>query len=115
VVALETEKSPQELLSELLGIEREMGRERVQPKGPRLIDLDIVFFGERVVKGPQLEIPHPAMHLRRFVLEPLVEIAPDVGHPKLKKTARELLNGLLTANSEVRRLSRRLEVKSERK
>ena len=103
VVAVETIRSPQELLAGLLAIERAMGRERVQPKGPRVIDLDIVLFDEQAIDEPHLEIPHPAMHLRGFVLEPLTEIAPDARHPKLKKTAREMLRELPEGNAEVRR------------
>jgi 2-amino-4-hydroxy-6-hydroxymethyldihydropteridine diphosphokinase len=104
-VTLETDLAPKELLAGLLGIERAMGRERVQPKGPRVIDLDIVFFGEQVIDEPALKIPHPAMHLRRFVLEPLAEIAPDARHPKLKKSAREMLNELPEGSAEVRRVN----------
>ena len=62
--------------------------------GPRNIDIDVVLFGDRVVDEPGLKIPHPAMHQRKFVLEPLVEIAPEARHPELKKTARELLTEL---------------------
>jgi 2-amino-4-hydroxy-6-hydroxymethyldihydropteridine diphosphokinase len=90
-VALETNHSPQQLLKELLAIERDMGRERSRNKGPRKIDLDILFFGDRTIDSPQLVIPHPAMHRRRFVLEPLAEIAPEARHPGLKKKVRELL------------------------
>ena len=64
-----------------------MGRERLQPKGPRLIDIDILLFGDEIIHEPGLTIPHPALHQRRFVLEPLAEIAPGVMHPVLKKTA----------------------------
>jgi 2-amino-4-hydroxy-6-hydroxymethyldihydropteridine diphosphokinase len=103
VIEIDTAKKPRELLGALLAIEREMGRERLLPKGPRLIDLDIVLFDELVFDGPQLQIPHPAMHLRRFVLEPLVEIAPAARHPRLDKTARELLASL-PASAEVRRV-----------
>ena len=94
VVALETSHPPESLMKELLNIEREMGRERIQSKGPRTIDLDIVFFGDLVMSSPTLTLPHPAMHQRRFVLEPLVEIAPDAWHPVLKKTVRGLLEEL---------------------
>jgi 2-amino-4-hydroxy-6-hydroxymethyldihydropteridine diphosphokinase len=90
-VALETSHTPEALMRKLLEFEREMGRERIQKKGPRTIDLDIVLFGDVSVNSATLTIPHPAMHLRRFVLEPLVEIAPEAWHPGLKKTARELL------------------------
>lgn len=81
-------------MSRLLGVERELGRERVQKKGPRTIDIDILLFGNLVMKSPELTIPHPAMAERRFVLAPLAEIAPHLVHPVLKKTIRELLAGL---------------------
>ena len=68
-----------------------MGRVRMKEKGPRSIDIDILLFGDRVVEERGLKIPHPAMHDRRFVLKPLAEIAPEVLHPQLRKTARELL------------------------
>ena len=94
VVAVETEKTPRELLSIALQIEATMGRLRLSEKGPRKIDIDLVLFGDRVVDEPSLKIPHPSLHRRRFVLEPLVEIAPEARHPVLGKTARELLAGL---------------------
>ena len=93
-VELETAKTPRELMAIILRIEEEMGRRRVQKKGPRLIDIDILLFDNEVVSFPDLTIPHPAMHERRFVLEPLAEIAPEVLHPVFKKTIRELLAAL---------------------
>lgn len=91
---LETPESPTQLMGHLLEIEKAMGRQRTHKKGPRVIDLDILLFGDKVVDTPTLTIPHPAMHQRRFVLEPLAEIAPETKHPVLKKTARELLEAL---------------------
>jgi 2-amino-4-hydroxy-6-hydroxymethyldihydropteridine diphosphokinase len=93
-VALETTASPQQLIIAILNIERDMGRQRIQKKGPRIIDIDILLFGDQIVDFPALTIPHPAMHHRRFVLEPLAEIAPEARHPGLKKTIRELLQAL---------------------
>jgi 2-amino-4-hydroxy-6-hydroxymethyldihydropteridine diphosphokinase len=99
---LETEKMPRQLLKAVLDLEREMGRRRTQFKGPRKIDIDILLFGSAVVETKGLTIPHPALHERRFVLEPLAEIAPDMRHPVLKKTIRELRDAL-EPGQEVRR------------
>ena len=105
VVALETSLAPVNLLKNILAIEQEMGRVRLRDKGPRLVDIDIVLFGDRVINERGLKIPHPAMHERRFVLEPLTEIAPAAVHPVTGKTARELLTAL-PAGQVVRRLDR---------
>lgn len=102
-VALDTEMNPQQLMSTILTIEKEMGRKRVQKKGPRSIDIDILFFDSKIVESEQLTIPHPAMHQRRFVLEPLAEIAPNTVHPMLNKTVRELRDALVPRQT-VRRI-----------
>jgi 2-amino-4-hydroxy-6-hydroxymethyldihydropteridine diphosphokinase len=93
-LALETSQTPQQLMAAILRIEEEMGRRRVQKKGPRSIDIDILLFDDTIVDSKELTIPHPAMHQRRFVLEPLAEIAPELLHPVLKKTIGELLDSL---------------------
>lgn len=91
VLELATTLTPRELFELAKRIEREMGRRTATRWAPRIIDLDVVLWGERVVNEPGLEIPHPAMHGRRFVLAPLVVLAPDARHPLLGKTMRELL------------------------
>ncbi len=93
-VAMETELMPKQFLARVQAIEQQLGRRRVQPKGPRTIDVDILLFGNSVVDTPALVIPHPAMHERRFVLEPLAEIAPEARHPVLKRTVREMRDAL---------------------
>jgi 2-amino-4-hydroxy-6-hydroxymethyldihydropteridine diphosphokinase len=93
-VELDTEKTPKELLDGILRIEQQLGRQRVQRKGPRIIDVDILLFGDSVVQSQGLTVPHPAMQQRRFVLEPLAEIAPDARHPALKRSIRELRDAL---------------------
>ena len=111
VVVLETDKPPRDLLQGTLAIEKQMGRQRTREKGPRTIDIDILLYGDRIVDEPGLNIPHPAMHERRFVLEPLAEIAPEIVHPRLKKTAREILDGL-PAGQSVQRVKETLDVTS---
>lgn len=93
-LALETDQSPKALMRAMLRIELEMGRQRMENKGPRIIDIDILLYDDLIVDSDDLTIPHPAMHERRFVLEPLVEIAPAAKHPLLHKTVAELRDEL---------------------
>ena len=98
-VAITTTMAPEQLMAAALAIEQEMGRRRTLEKGPRMIDIDIVLFGDSVVRAPGLTVPHPAMHQRRFVLEPLAEIAPEARHPGLQRSVRELLQTLPAGQS----------------
>jgi 2-amino-4-hydroxy-6-hydroxymethyldihydropteridine diphosphokinase len=94
VIECETDLFPRQLLARLQKIERGMGRKRRVAKGPREIDLDILLFGDAVVKAPGLEVPHPRMAERRFVLEPLAELVPEKRHPGTRRTMREMLAGV---------------------
>jgi 2-amino-4-hydroxy-6-hydroxymethyldihydropteridine diphosphokinase len=94
VVALETDCPPVELLAICHDIEERQGRRRTVRWGPRTVDLDILLYGDLVMSRPDLDIPHPLMAARKFVLAPLVEIAPDAVHPVLKKTISQLLGEL---------------------
>lgn len=94
VIQLRTEIEPEALLDILLEIEQQMGRERRERWGARVIDIDILFYDDRVINTLQLQIPHPRLHERRFTLEPLFEIVPYLKHPVLKKDILQLLNEL---------------------
>jgi 2-amino-4-hydroxy-6-hydroxymethyldihydropteridine diphosphokinase len=91
VLELDTALKPEALLDVLLGIEREMGRIRGEKFGPRTIDLDLLFYGDMIIRTDELEIPHPRMAERRFVLEPLFELLRDRKHPITGQTIREML------------------------
>jgi 2-amino-4-hydroxy-6-hydroxymethyldihydropteridine diphosphokinase len=89
-----TDLEPQALLDLLLSIERERGRERLSVRAPRTLDLDLILYGDRVVHDPGVDIPHPRFRDRRFVLEPLAEIAPEMRDPETGRTVRELLQSI---------------------
>ena len=91
VIEAETSLFPRQLYARAKKIERELGRKPSFPKGPRSIDIDILLFGGAIVSTPALEIPHPRMAERRFVLEPLAELVPELKHPLTRRTVREML------------------------
>jgi len=91
---LETDLAPHALLARTQQIERDLGRVRNVPKGPREIDIDILFFNGAIIDTPDLIIPHPRLHERRFVLQPLFDLAPDLRHPANGRTVREMLAAL---------------------
>jgi 2-amino-4-hydroxy-6-hydroxymethyldihydropteridine diphosphokinase len=105
VVEAETDWMPLRLLHTLQKIERAMGRRRTVLRGPRTLDLDILFYGSSVIRSRELEVPHPRLPQRRFVLAPLAELAPALSHPLLHKTIGELL-AESTDSSQVRRWRR---------
>jgi 2-amino-4-hydroxy-6-hydroxymethyldihydropteridine diphosphokinase len=106
VARVETELPVDRLLEILLETERGLGRNLGDRKGPRTIDLDLLFYGDQVINEPghnEVRVPHPRLHLRRFVLAPLAELAPNLCHPVLKETVSALLQGIRDSHS-VRRL-----------
>jgi 2-amino-4-hydroxy-6-hydroxymethyldihydropteridine diphosphokinase len=92
VVGFDTGLGPETILEVCLAVEQSMGRVRTLDKGPRIIDLDLLLCGGDIRSGGELQVPHPRMHLRRFVLVPLVEISPGAWHPVLNRTAADLLS-----------------------
>ena len=92
---IETELSPRSLLEKLLSVEQNFGRKRTVRNAPRTLDLDILFYDQRIIEEPGLSIPHPRLQERTFVLEPLQELAPEWKHPKLKKTVQELWEAIV--------------------
>jgi 2-amino-4-hydroxy-6-hydroxymethyldihydropteridine diphosphokinase len=103
VLTLDTQLGPRALLDALQSVEAEMGRVRGKRNGPRLIDLDILFYGDSVILEPGMEIPHPRIAERLFVLAPLADLAPGRVHPVLGKTVAELAGSLKSTQGVVRR------------
>src|SRR5262245_12962718 len=94
VAEADTLLEPEQVLQSLLDIERGFGRIRTEPNAPRTLDLDLILYGDLMRHGPDPVVPHPRMHERQFVLQPLADLAPDLIHPAIKKTVRELLDAL---------------------
>lgn len=90
-IVLSTALSPQELITTILSVEEKMGRLRMEKFGPRVIDIDIMFYDDAIIHEPNLIIPHPELQNRRFALVPMTEIAPRMVHPVLNKTLEQLL------------------------
>lgn len=103
IVRIETYIKPRSLLGILQETERALGRDQTNRAGPRTMDFDILFYGESIISEPGLTIPHPRLHLRRFVLEPMVELDASWRHPVLNQTMQELLS-LVTDPAQVRKL-----------
>jgi 2-amino-4-hydroxy-6-hydroxymethyldihydropteridine diphosphokinase len=104
VVVVETDLGPARLLARLGEIEKKIGRDRKAGRNaPRTIDLDILFYGDEVLSGPTLTVPHPRISERGFVLVPLAEVRPGIVHPVLKKSAAAMLDGLATDKKVVKR------------
>ena len=104
VCQAKTMLKPEDLLTLAKGIERKIGRLPGRPNSPRPIDIDILFYGDKVIDTPELKIPHPRMASRAFVLAPLAEIAPTMVHPVNKKTAKEMLGEIKKGVQEVLKL-----------
>ncbi len=103
-VALESDLMPRQFLARILAVEHELGRRRTGVRTPRTLDIDILLIGNAVIETPELTVPHPGMHQRRFVLAPLAEIAPELRHPVLKATVREMLDELPVGTGLVRKV-----------
>jgi len=103
VAEVKTDKSPTELLQVLLQVEQEMGRKRIRRWGERNIDLDLLLFNDLVIDLPDLQVPHPDMQNRDFVLGPLAQIAPEAMHPTLKKSVRQLWEQLAEKKKETKK------------
>lgn len=105
VLRLQTSLTPQAVLQRTQTIEQALGRVRTQRWAARRIDIDILFYDDAVIQTPALTVPHPLLHERRFTLVPLADIAPELKHPVLKKTVRELLEGCADEGTVTRQLN----------
>jgi 2-amino-4-hydroxy-6-hydroxymethyldihydropteridine diphosphokinase len=103
---IQTDLTPRQLLHTMQSVQQLIGRKTSTVRyGPRIIDLDIIFFEDQILETPELTIPHPRMHKRRFVLQPICDIDPTIIHPMLGKSVQDLLNQLVTNDQEIERCS----------
>lgn len=94
VIQIQTDKAPERVLALILQIEKDLGRERKEKYGSRTIDIDMLFYGKEIIDRPDLKVPHPELHRRRFTLAPLAEIAPEMTHPVIKKSVLSIYQEL---------------------
>jgi 2-amino-4-hydroxy-6-hydroxymethyldihydropteridine diphosphokinase len=94
VVEITSDMEPRKVLEKILAIEKELGRVREEKWGSRTIDIDVLFYGDKIINEPDLIIPHPFLQQRRFALEPLMELDPELEHPLLKRSVKQLLTNL---------------------
>ena len=94
VIEVETILNPEQLLKNILVIEKKLGRERLEKWGSRTIDIDLLFYGDQIIQDLNLTVPHPFLHERKFTLMPLVELDPDLVHPVFKATVKQLFESL---------------------
>ena len=113
ILKIETDLSPRDLLGMLQAVERRLGRKKVRKWGPRTIDLDILLYGDLVLREEDLEIPHPLLAKRSFVLDPLAEIAPEIVHPRLKMTISALRDNLLLKKTDLQTKPKKLQTHPE--
>jgi 2-amino-4-hydroxy-6-hydroxymethyldihydropteridine diphosphokinase len=104
VFLLETDWQPRQLLEKVGEVEQALGRQRTGKWGPRTLALDILLYDDRIIREPDLSIPHPELEKRRFVLEPLAEIAPDLVHPVFKKTVAEMKQALKDQGQQIKKV-----------
>lgn len=95
VVRVRTNLNPQQLLEKILVIETRLGRQRLEKWGSRIIDIDLLFYGDQIIQEENLSVPHPFLHQRRFTLMPLVELNPSLVHPVLQVTVEQLYENLV--------------------
>jgi 2-amino-4-hydroxy-6-hydroxymethyldihydropteridine diphosphokinase len=104
VVSMSTAMPAQDLLKTLLQVEKDMGRVRIEKWGPRIIDLDLLLYGDELLDDEGIKVPHPLMHLRKFVMAPMTELAPELIHPALGKTMAELYGEIEGESQVIKRL-----------